>query len=153
MQEFLGDGIHVIGKIAGVKLKEAQVVELLSIGKTQEIEGFVAKTGMKFSAALKINEQGEIKFDFPEKPEPIESNVPCPKCQKHMMKTQWRYECECGFSINHTVAKVELSEACLIQLMPDGKTKEPIQNFVSSKGTNFNANLKLENDKIVFDFT
>ncbi len=143
----------VIGKIAGVKLKEAQVVELLSIGKTQEIEGFVAKTGMKFSAALKINEQGEIKFDFPEKPEPIESNVPCPKCQKHMMKTQWRYECECGFSINHTVAKVELSEACLIQLMTDGKTKEPIQNFVSSKGTNFNANLKLENDKIVFDFT
>ncbi len=43
-----------IGKIASVKLKEAQVKELLTRGKTGVIEGFVAKTGMKFDAPLKL---------------------------------------------------------------------------------------------------
>lgn len=46
-----------IGKIAGVKLKEASVKELLQNGKTSPIQGFVAKTGMMFEAALKLDEE------------------------------------------------------------------------------------------------
>ncbi len=100
----------MIGSIASVRLKEAQVKELLTKKKTEVISGFVAKTGMKFDAPLKLTEEGEIAFDFPEKPRPEETTVPCPKCGKMLMKTQWRYECACGFKIWHTVAKVELSE-------------------------------------------
>ena len=100
----------VIGKIASVKLKEAQVKELLIRGKTDVISGFVAKTGMKFDAPLKLTEDGQITFDFPEKPKPVESNVPCPKCHAMMLKGQWQYECSCGFKVWHTVAKVPLSE-------------------------------------------
>ena len=71
----------MIGSIASVRLKEAQVKELLMKKKTEVITGFVAKTGMKFDAPLKLTEEGEIAFDFPEKPKPEETTVPYdPKC-------------------------------------------------------------------------
>ena len=106
----------MIGKIASVKLKEEQVKELLTNGKTSVIEGFVAKTGMKFDAPLKLTEDGQVTFDFPEKVKPVESNVECPKCHKKTQKGQWQYECECGFKVFHTVAKVELSEEVMKDL-------------------------------------
>jgi len=142
----------MIGKIASVKLKEAQVKQLLTIGKTDVIEGFVAKTGMKFDAPLKLTEDGQITFDFPEKPKPVESNVECPKCQKKMLKGQWQYECECGFKLWHTVAKVELPEEIIIELLTTGKTKKKVVGFTSKAGNVFDTCLKYEDDTIKFDF-
>ncbi len=55
-----------IGKIAGVSLKETQVKQLLQNGKTETIQGFIAKTGMMFDAVLKLND-GKAVFDFTEK--------------------------------------------------------------------------------------
>lgn len=141
-----------IGKIAGVKLKEAQVKELLIRGKTDVIKGFVAKTGMLFDAPLKLTEDGQVTFDFPEKPKPVETTVKCPKCGKLLMKAQWRYECECGFSVSHTVAKVELSEEIIKELLETGKTRNKVIGFTSKAGNVFDACLKFENDQISFDF-
>ena len=141
-----------IGKIAGVSLKEAQVKQLLTEKHTAPIEGFVAKTGMMFTAPLKLTEEGQITFDFPEKPEPVPSNLFCPKCGKTMMKEQWAYTCECGFKLRHTVAQVELPEAVLQELLETGKTGTKIAGFVSRSGSTFEACLKYENDKIEFDF-
>ncbi len=95
-----------IGRIAGVTLKEAQVKELLLRGRTEVISGFVAKTGMKFDAPLKLTEQGQVAFDFPEKPKPVETMVRCPKCGELLQRSQWYYECSCGFKVGHTVASV-----------------------------------------------
>ena len=142
----------MIGSIASVRLKEAQVKELLTKKKTEVISGFVAKTGMKFDAPLKLTEEGEIAFDFPEKPKPEETTVPCPKCGKMLMKTQWRYECACGFKIWHTVAKVELSEEVMKELLTTGKTKQKIAGFTSKAGNTFDTCLKYEKDQISFDF-
>lgn len=142
----------MIGKIASVKLKEAHVKQLLTIGKTDVIEGFVARTGMKFDAPLKLTEDGQVTFDFPEKPKPVDSRVPCPKCQKLMKKGQWQYECECGFKLWHTVAKVELSEETIIELLTTGKTKKKITGFTSKAGNVFDTCLKYEDDTIKFDF-
>ena len=142
----------MIGKIASVKLKEAHVKQLLTLGKTDIIEGFVARTGMKFDAPLKLTEDGQVTFDFPEKPKPMETNVTCPKCQKKMLKGQWQYECECGFKLWHTVAKVELSEETIIELLTTGKTKKKITGFTSKAGNVFDTCLKYEDDTIKFDF-
>ncbi len=142
----------MIGKIASVKLKEAQVKQLLTTGKTDVIEGFVARTGMKFDAPLKLTEDGQVTFDFPEKPKPVESNVDCPKCQKKMLRGQWQYECECGFKLWHTVAKVELSEEIIIELLTTGKTKKKVVGFTSKAGNVFDTCLKYEDDTIKFDF-
>lgn len=141
-----------IGKIAGVSLKEAQVKQLLTEKHTDPIEGFVAKTGMMFTAPLKLTEEGQITFDFPEKPAPVPSHLVCPKCGKTMMKEQWAYTCECGFKLRHTVAQVELPEAVLQELLETGKTGTKIAGFVSRSGSTFEACLKYENDKIEFDF-
>lgn len=142
----------IVGKVASVKIKEKQLKDLLLLGKTDVISGFVAKTGMKFDAPLKLTEEGDIAFDFPEKPKPEETKVSCPKCGKMLMKTQWKYECECGFNIWHTVAKVELSEEIMTELFTTGKTAGRVSGFTSKAGNNFDACLKYENEQISFDF-
>ena len=141
-----------VGQIAGVKLKEAQVKELLTRGKTEVIQGFVAKTGMKFDAPLKLTPEGQVAFDFPEKPKPVETAVPCPQCGKPLQKSQWYYECECGFKVSHTVAKVPLPEEVMKELFETGKTKAKITGFVSKAGNQFDACLKYEDGRISFDF-
>ena len=141
-----------IGKIAGVKLKEAQVKERLIRKKTDVIKGFVAKTGMMFDAPLKLTEDGRVTFDFPEKPKPVESTLECPKCHKFMKKAQWNYECECGFKISHTIAKVELPEEVVRELLTTGKTAKKVQGFTSKAGNVFDTCLKYEDDQIRFDF-
>lgn len=142
----------LVGQIASVKLKESQLKELLTKGKTGVIEGFVAKTGMKFDAPLKLNEEGDIVFDFPEKPKPVDSQVPCPKCGQFMKKAQWNYECACGFKVGHTVARVPLTEEVVTELLTTGKTREKVLGFTSRTGSLFDAHLKFEEDKIQFDF-
>ncbi len=118
------------------------------------ISGFVAKTGMKFDAPLKLTEDGDITFDFPEKPKPVESEIDCPKCGKKLMKTQWKYECECGFDIWHTIAKVELTEEIIDELLKTGKTKKKVLGFTSKAGNVFDSCLKYdaETNTISFDF-
>ena len=142
----------LVGSIASVKLKEAQLKELLTKKNTEVISGFVARTGMKFDAPLKLTDQGDIVFDFPEKPKPVETSVACPRCGKPLMKTQWRYECACGFKVWHTVAKVELPEEIMKELLTTGKTKKKITGFTAKAGNTFDACLKFENEQITFDF-
>lgn len=141
-----------VGQIAEVKLKEAQVKELLTNGKTGVIEGFIAKTGMKFDAPLKLTKEGQITFDFPEKPKPVETTVKCPKCGGLLKKSQWYYECDCGFRLGHTVAKVPLSEEIIKELLETGKTKEKVTGFTSKAGNVFDSCLKYEDERISFDF-
>ena len=141
-----------IGTIAGVKLKEAQVKELLLRGKTEDIKGFIAKTGMMFDAPLKLTPEGQVTFDFPEKPKPVDTTLKCPKCGQYMKKSQWYYECVCGFKVAHTVAKVELEEAIMQELFENGKTKKKITGFTSKAGNVFDTCLKFEDDRISFDF-
>ena len=144
----------MVGKIASVKIKEAQLKELLIRKKTDVISGFVAKTGMKFDAPLKLTADGDITFDFPEKPKPVESGIDCPKCGKKLMKTQWKYECECGFDIWHTIAKVELTEEIIDELLKTGKTKKKVPGFTSKAGNVFDSCLKYDakTNTISFDF-
>ena len=141
-----------IGTIAGVKLKEAQVKELLLRGRTEVIKGFIAKTGMMFDAPLKLTPEGQVTFDFPEKPKPVDTTLKCPKCGHFMKKSQWYYECECGFKVAHTVAKVELEEAVMQELFETGKTKKKITGFTSKAGNMFDTCLKFGDDRISFDF-
>ena len=90
-----------IGKIAGVSLKEAQVKELLLRGKTDVIKGFAAKTGMKFDAPLKLTPKDRSHLIFRRSQSPLRQHLPVWKCGKMLKKSQWYYECECGFKVSH----------------------------------------------------
>ena len=82
-----------IGKIAGVKLNDSQVKQLLTTKKTDVITGFLSKNGSRFDAPLKLTENGQIVYDFPEKPKPVDTSLQCPRCKEKLLrKSQWYYE-------------------------------------------------------------
>lgn len=142
-----------VGKISGVKLNDSQVKQLLTNKKTDVIQGFVSKNGSKFEAPLKLTDEGKIVFDFPERPKPVETNLDCPRCKEHKLKkSQWYYECDCGFRVGHTVAQVPITEEIMQELFSTGKTKNKVVGFVSKAGNNFDACLKFEGERIQFDF-
>ena len=142
-----------IGKIAGKELNDAEVTALLTDKKTPVLKDFTGKTGKPFDAALKLNEDNQIVFDFPEREPPVETNLACPRCKAHKLKkSQWYLECECGFRIRHTVAQIALSEETLQELFTTGKTKNKVSGFISKAGKTFDACLKYEKEVIQFDF-
>ena len=115
------------------------------------------------SVMLAKNEISEV---FGHKESPIELDTDtgfygdlvgrCPVCGKNVVKGKYGYGClgykeGCKFRINSFICKrtVSLSNAKL--LLESGKTAE-IQGFISKAGKPFNARLKLDGDKIVFDF-
>lgn len=114
-----------------------------------------------------VNEaEKEISEVFYKKEMPIEQDVDngfyldkigiCPICKKDVLKSRYGYACSgykdgCKFSINGVICKRVISKRNAQLLLEIGKTSE-IQGFVSKNGKLFNARLKLENNKVVFDF-
>ncbi|MDE7202272.1 MAG: topoisomerase C-terminal repeat-containing protein, partial [Lachnospiraceae bacterium] len=143
----------VNNKIAGLKISDSIVKQLLTQKRTDVIQGFQAKSGAKFDAPLKLTADGQVVFDFPDRPAPAETKLACPRCNAHKLKkSQWYYECECGFKIGHTVAQVPISEEQMQELFTTGKTAEKVSGFVSKAGKPFDAYLKYVDEKIQFDF-
>ena len=143
----------VNNKIAGLKISDSVVKQLLTHKKTDVIQGFLAKSGAKFDAPLKLTADGQVVFDFPDRPAPVETNLACPRCDAHKLKkSQWYYECECGFKIGHTVAQVPISEELIRELFRTGKRGGKITGFISKAGNPFDAYLKYADEKISFDF-
>ena len=153
-----------IGQIAGKKLSDAQVKELLGNGITSAITGFKSKSGKSFEAKLALSkgEDGKvtgIRFVFEDEDEVLE-NVVCPKCGKHVIKTHWGYKCEgnkrneegsCDFFIGK-IAGLFLSKEDVTKLLTD-KITEKISGFTSKKGNTFEARLAFdENFNVVFKF-
>lgn len=142
-----------IGKIAGKDLNDTEVMALLTDKKTAVLSGFTGKTGKPFEAALKLNDDNQVVFDFPQQEPPVETNLACPRCKEHKLKkSKWYLECACGFRIGHTVAQAALSEEIMQELFTTGKTTNKVSGFISKAGKPFEACLKYEGEKIIFDF-
>lgn len=142
-----------IGEIAGKKLTETQVKQLLDKGITNKISGFKSKTGKSFSAKLKLVEDNKISFDFPENSEEIITGCKCPKCGNDIKKISWAYKCiDCDFSVSLKIAGKDISENNLKKILKNGET-DIISGFISKTGKKFNAKLILdENKKVIFKF-
>lgn len=50
--------------VAGKELEDETLLELAREGKTETIDGFTSRKGKAFSAALILNEEGKVEFDF-----------------------------------------------------------------------------------------
>ena len=80
----------------------------------------------------------------------------CPVCGKDVVKGKYSYGCTgykegCKFRINSFICRRNISLSNAKLLLENGKTSE-IQGFISKAGKPFNARLKLDGDKVVFDF-
>lgn len=79
----------------------------------------------------------------------------CPLCGSEVMKNRYAYGCknykECNFKINTVICGRTISKSNAELLLKTGKTSK-IEGFTSKNGKNFDAILKLEKDKVIFDF-
>lgn len=80
----------------------------------------------------------------------------CPCCGKDVMRTKFGYGCTgykdgCKFTVNLMICKRIISISNMKLLLETGKTSK-IRGFVSKGGKPFDATLKIENGKAVFDF-
>lgn len=82
----------------------------------------------------------------------------CPLCGENVIRTSFGYGCSgyrekgCKFSVSNVICSRVISVANVKKLLETGKTYK-IDGFISQKsGKSFQAYLKLENGKAVFDF-
>lgn len=143
-------GVKIPHVIAKKTLNDGQIKALLA-GRTGLINGFVGKTGKKFSAVLIFDrDEKKVVFDFPER-ESEQTSFACPTCGEMMQKDNYNLTCSCGIKIPHYIAKKKLTDNQLQSLL-SGRT-EKISGFTGKSGKSFSASLVLEDGKVSFDFT
>ena len=80
----------------------------------------------------------------------------CPLCGNDVIKNRYAYGCknytECKFKINTRICNRTISKSNGELLLKNGETSK-IEGFVSKNGKSFDAKLKLDKDKVVFDFS
>jgi len=81
---------------------------------------------------------------------------PCPLCGGKVVKGRYGYGClsykeGCKFRIWSTICGRTVPISAARELLKDGKTRK-LAGFISKKGNPFEASLKLEDGKAVFDF-
>ena len=81
----------------------------------------------------------------------------CPICGKDVIKGRYGYGCRgykegCRFKIGGIICKRVISLANAKMLLKEGRTS-CIEGFISKSGKSFDAVLKLDGDKVVFDFS
>ncbi|MBO5897982.1 MAG: topoisomerase C-terminal repeat-containing protein [Clostridia bacterium] len=145
--------------IAGRTVSRSHVDALLRSGETDVIEGFYSpRTGRRFEAALRLDEDGRAVFDRI-KGEVDETDYGlCPLCGGEIRRNSKFYGCSryrengCKFNINTVICGREITSEHITALLTDGKT-EVLEGFVSPRsGKAFSAALKLVNGNVEFDF-
>lgn len=137
-------------EIGKKKITPAIIKELSENGETKLIKGFIANSGKKFDAKLKI-ENKQITFNFEK--DAISS---CPHCETNITDKGKFYSCDSHtrenpcFVVFKEIAKKQITPSMVKQLAEKGITNE-IKGFTGSKGM-FDAKLKLDDKKVVFSF-
>jgi DNA topoisomerase-3 len=162
-------GLIIWKTMAGRLFDAAEVEKLLTERHIGPLEGFRSKLGRKFSAAVKLNGDFKQEFDFGEgahdapvkiDPQKHEALGLCPVCKKGQIYVLERaYACEnavaspktCSFRVSKMILYREIPKEQVQKLITTGKT-DLLPKFISKKGRPFSAHLKLDNNRVGFEF-
>lgn len=157
-------GLLLWKNMAGRELEREEVKTLLEQGHVGPLEGFRSKMGRPFSAVVKMDPEFKQTFDFGDAANgaltldfsTLPIIAPCPACKKGQVHdTGSAYQCDnvgkCKFRMGKTICQRELPQEQVMKLIETGKT-DLIPRFISKKGKPFSAYLKLEGDKVGFEF-
>ena len=157
-------GMLIWKNMAGRELEREEVTSLLEKGSVGPLEGFRSKMGRPFAAVIKIDPEFKQTFDFGDSANGASSLdfsvlpivAPCPACKAgNVHDTGNAYQCsntgKCKFRMGKTICQREIPQEQLMKLIENGKT-DLIPRFISKKGKPFSAYLKLEGDKVGFEF-
>ncbi len=154
-----------------------QMKKLLNAGKTDLLPRFISRKGRPFKAFLVLTEKRDVGFEFEKreakakrerKPrEPIakidfsgqEPVGKCPKCGGKIFENENSYICErsqadrkaCKFKLSKTILGKAIPREQAQKLLVTGKT-DLLEGFISKRGRPFSAYLKLEEEKVGFEF-
>ena len=158
-------GLVIWKNMAGRELERDEVIKLLETGNVGPLEGFRSKLGRPFSAVVKLDGEFKQVFDFGDTANGNGQQIdfstapaiaPCPVCKSGTIHdTGNAYQCsntgQCKFRMGKTICQREVPREQVIKLIETGKT-DLIPRFISKKGKPFSAFLKLEGDKVGFEF-
>ncbi|MEI6712705.1 MAG: DNA topoisomerase III [Verrucomicrobiota bacterium] len=166
--ECTGCKLTVWKTMAAREFEREEVVSLLQDGKVGPLEGFRSKLGRAFAAHVHLDEKSEWKqrFDF-EKDDAEGATMdlsglpriaPCPVCKKgEVVETEAAFLCEhvatktCKFRMGKMILQQAISAEQTKKLCETGKT-DLLRRFISKKGRPFSAFLKLDGEKVGFEF-
>jgi DNA topoisomerase-3 len=164
-----GCGLSIWKSVASRPLNREEVRELLENKQVGPLEGFRSRFGKLFAATILLDEEGKTKFSFGEREDDpaaletlraAESVGDCPLCKKGVVRIGMNaYVCDrslekeerCSFRIGKMILQREIIPVQAAKLLSSGKT-DLIPGFVSKKGRKFSAYLKLEANKVSFEF-
>jgi DNA topoisomerase III len=160
-----GCGAIVWKNMAGRQFERDEVQHLLTDLRVGPLEGFRSKMGRPFSAIVQFDPaEGKQSFDFGDSADSAASinfaELPsigtCPACQSgtiHDTGTAWQCsnKGKCKFRMGKTLCQKEVPLEQVQKLLTTGKT-DLLHRFISKKGKPFSAYLKLEKDKVGFEF-
>ncbi len=123
-----------------------EVKQILDVGHTDVLDGFISKNNRRFACAL-ILKDGKVVFDMEESHDgEALPGIKCPKCGKKMVYSRFGYACstkKCGFSMGRTILKRKITEEELKTFCETGLSPY-LEGFVSKNdGHIFNAYLAL----------
>ena len=155
---------------AGRTFEVSEVEELLAKGTIGPLTGFTSKLGRPFAAALRLNADWQLEFDFGDgaKEDDAEdtSSYPvigvCPKCSGRVLQGPAAYFCEhsrgsaktCDFRIGRVILQQEVEPEEAQKILTTGKS-DLLPNFVSNRShRKFKAYLVLDKKtgKVGFEF-
>lgn len=133
----------------GKKLDERTIITLLTQGNTQKtVKGLKSKSGKSFECVLKLSPEFRITLDVPDQGPATAFGCACPKCKSTntlQINNSKLWCSQCDFILwrernKHILTTNELEALCL-----HGEVG-PFSDFVSKKGTNFSATLRMDDE-------
>ncbi len=162
------DGEFIVYKIiSGRKLEEAEVKELVARGVIGPLDGFVSsRTHSRFAASLRLvrdEETGKLKteLDFGDKvdlatltpfwSDPVTGAELCEAGNNFVLRERDGANWKQTFRVGRIMCRKPIPPEQAVKLVAAGKT-DLIQGFISRKGRPFDAYLKREDGRIVWEF-
>jgi DNA topoisomerase-3 len=156
--------------MGGRQLEPAEAETLLSAREVGPLDGFRSRLGRAFSAKLKLTDDNEVQFDFPDRADADGAEAPdftgqtslgtCPKCGNRVFETPAAYVCEkatgpdrtCDFRSGRMILSRPVERVQMEKLLASGKTD--LLQFVSTRTKRpFSAFLVRQSDgKVGFEF-
>jgi DNA topoisomerase-3 len=156
--------------LAGRQFEADEIETLFSTKRLGPIAGFHSHKGKSFAAALKLNAEHKIEFDFgdqvdeqnendPNSPEAKEPLGKCPACSANVFEAGAVYICEkargkeptCKFRSGKMILNQAIDRTQMKKLLETGKT-DLLTGFISKRNRPFKAFLAVKEGKTVFEF-
>ncbi|MEM1283680.1 MAG: topoisomerase C-terminal repeat-containing protein, partial [Chlamydiota bacterium] len=134
-------------------IADKDVPQLLARGRLAYPRKLIDEHAQQIRGYITIDKKGTIGILTSEEKSHQDALAKCPKCSGSIHEKKPCFSCcDCDFVIWKKIAGKTISTSLAQILVSKGQTRV-LKGFRSKAGKSFSAALKLENNKVVFDFS